>query len=399
MRRLLLVVAVLLALAGAAQATARDSAARKPVLVATATGLTYHVFRADPISLRPIVGGRSWASAGFTAASRSPDGKWLVTVRADGGRRFVRLATMRAYGLGVPSTSWAGLQPVAWLSNRLLVAAAGGSGSIVGIDVATRTIVWQRSFDGDGIVAEARIRDRLVVLVGSFIKSTPARVWVVRAKGPDRSVLLDRLLVAGQTATEETHVPGLAVDPVTNTAYVVDDEGLVAEINLDAMTVAYHGAPRAFAKIPGDHYRQAISLGNGMLAVTGWDLSTSEVNGVKQVTLAPTGLYLVNAETGAARLLQRDTAAVKLVGRSLLAFVPFGTLFRKEAGAGLTLYGLDGTLRAHFFGSLLVGDVKALNGLAYVSLADRTGHIGVLDLAAARVLRTVSRPTLQVLAG
>jgi hypothetical protein len=46
-----------------------------------------------------------------------------------------------------------------------------------------------------------------------------------------------------------------------------------------------------------------------------------------------------------------------------------------------------------------VSDVKAQSGLAYVSLPDRTGHIAVLDPAAARVLRTINRPTLQVLAG
>src|SRR3954447_13609386 len=97
MRRLLLSVAVLLALSGAAQATARETVARKPVLAATASGLTFHVFQADPVTLRPV--GRSWASAGWTDASRSPDGKWLVVVGNDRSTiRFVRLATMRSAG-------------------------------------------------------------------------------------------------------------------------------------------------------------------------------------------------------------------------------------------------------------------------------------------------------------
>src|SRR3954463_4146008 len=119
MRRLLLAVALLLALAGAAQATARDSAARTPVLAATASGLTYHVFYADPVSLRAVAGRRSWSSVGFSAASRSPDGAWLAVVTNNGATlRFVRLATMRTSGsleLG------RGAQPIAWLSKRLLV--------------------------------------------------------------------------------------------------------------------------------------------------------------------------------------------------------------------------------------------------------------------------------------
>jgi hypothetical protein len=43
--------------------------------------------------------------------------------------------------------------------------------------------------------------------------------------------------------------------------------------------------------------------------------------------------------------------------------------------------------------------VQAAGGLAYVSLRDRSGHIVVIDPAAGRVLRSVTRPSLQVLAG
>ena len=139
MKRLLFSVAMLLALAGAAQATARDTTARAPVLAATASGLTYHVFYADPISLQPVAHGRSWTTAGFMASSRSPDGTWLAVVRNDGAAlRFVRLATMRFEG-SAQFGRFGDVHPIAWLSKRLLVVSTGFPGSesaVVGIDAA-----------------------------------------------------------------------------------------------------------------------------------------------------------------------------------------------------------------------------------------------------------------------
>jgi hypothetical protein len=137
-----------------------------------------------------------------------------------------------------------------------------------------------------------------------------------------------------------------------------------------------------------------------MLAVTGTDLGTSEVNGVLLGSTTPAGLYLLNAATGAARLLQSNAAAVKVVGRSLLAYgVGYVGSPQQKTGAGVTVYGLDGTLRAHVLGTTPVSDVRAQGGLAYIALPDRSGHIAVLDPAAGRVLRTISRPSLEVLAG
>ncbi len=408
MRRLLISVAVLVALTGAAQATARDTAGRKPVLAATASGLTYHVFRADPISLRPVAGGRSWSSAGFTDVSRSPDGTWLAAVGTDGSTlRFIRLSTMRSAGsVQLGYGRFVDLHPLAWLSKRLLVARFYGSlgQEVAGIDAVTRRVLWRRSLESStSIVAAAHTADRVVLVVGRMVRSGPAQLLVIRANGAVRSIGLDRIVVASTEApAEELRTPGLAVDPAANRAYVVDADASFAQVDLDAMTVAYRGS-RTPAKVPADRARQAVWLGNGMLAVTGLDSSVATVDdGMGQFSSTPAGLYLVNAATGAARLLQRDAAAVKLVGRSLVAFgvgYGSGSGADKATGSGVTVYGIDGTPRAHFFGTTPVRDVRAQGGLAYVSLPNRTGHIAVLDPAAARVLRTISRPALQVLAG
>ncbi len=406
MRRWLVSLAVLLALAGAAQAAVRATTARKPVLAATASGLTYHVFHADPISLRPVAGGRSLATDGFMAASQSPDGTWLAVVRNDGAAvRFVRLATMRLEGK-VQFGRLADVHPIAWLSERLLVASTGFPGStsaVVGIDARLRKVVWRRPLHGVGVLAEGRARDNVVLVLGASKGSAPASLLLVSAGGRARSVALERVVAgASDGRSAGTLVsPGLAIDASTNRAYVVDADALVAQVDLGAMTVAYHGGGRTFAKVMAGRARQAIWLGNGMLAVTGSDASVSTVeDGMGQFASTPAGLYLVNAATGAARLVQRDAAAATVVGSSLLAFgVGYGSGADKETGSGVTVYGIDGTLRAHFFGTTPVRDVRVQGGLAYVSLPDRTGHIAVVDPASGRVLRTVNRPTLQVLAG
>jgi hypothetical protein len=404
MRRLLAALAMLLALVGAAQATARDAAARKPVFAATASGLTYHVFRADAVTLRPVAGGRSWASDGFMSVSRSPDGQWLAAVsNNERTLRFVRLATMRSEG-SVTLGRYAGLHPVGWLSKRLLVAwtGYGAAGSVVGIDAASHDVVWKRLLeDQTAVLAGARSGDRAVLLLGRNVGSGPAQLLVVGANGAVRSIGLDRMLVAGSgNGAEALRAPGLAIDAAANRAYIVDADALVAQVDLGAMTVAYSGGSRTLAKVMPGRERQAIWLGNGMLAVTGSDSSMSEVNGVVQFATTPAGLYLLNVATGAAQVLQRDAGAVKLVGRSLIAFgAGYGSGSNKETGSGVTVYGLDGTVRAHFFGTTPVRDVRAQGGVAYVHLPDRTGHIAVIDPAAGRVLRTIRRPTLQVLAG
>jgi hypothetical protein len=406
MGRLLVSLALLLALTGATQATARDAAARKPVFATTASGLTYHVFRADPITLRPVAGGRSWASEGFMSVSRSPDGRWLAaSSNNEGTLRFVRVATMRSEGSVTLGRRYMGLHPVAWLSRGLLVAWTGyygAAGSIIGIDAASHHVVWRRSLeDKTTVIAGERAGDRLVLLLGRNASSAPARLLVVGANGAVRSIELDRMLVAASgNGADALRAPGLAVDASANRAYVVDADALVAQVDLGAMTVAYSGGSRTLAKVMPGRERQAIWLGAGMLAVTGSDSSTAEVSGVVQFTTTPAGLYLVNVQTGTARLLQRDAAAAKLVGGALVAYgVGYGSGSNKEIGSGVTIYGLDGTLRAHFFGATPVNDVRSQGGLAYVHLPDRTGHIAVIDAASGRVLRTISRPTLQVLAG
>ena len=216
-----------------------------------------------------------------------------------------------------------------------------------------RKVVWRRPLVGVGVLAEAHVRDHVVLVLGPSKGSGPASLFLVGADGRSHSIALQRVLTGVGSSADTLHSPGLAVDASTNRAYVVDSDALVAQVDLGAMTVSYRAGSRTLAKVQPGRERQAVWLGNGMLAVTGADSVVTTVDdGMGQFSTKPAGLYLVNAATGAARLLQRDAAAAKVVGRSLLAFgVGYGSGAEKETGAGVTVYGIDGTLRAHFFGT------------------------------------------------
>jgi hypothetical protein len=145
--------------------------------------------------------------------------------------------------------------------------------------------------------------------------------------------------------------------------------------------------------------RHAVWVGNGTLAVTGSDTSTTEIAGGQlRITTTPLGLYLVDVATGSTQLVKRDVASVRLVGRSLIAFgVAEDSTARNATGFGLSVLGLDGTERLHLFGSTPIVEVQSQGGLVYASLRDRSGHVVVVDPDAGRVLANVTRPGVGLL--
>jgi hypothetical protein len=410
MVRLVSSIAVVLTLAGVAQASApragehSAAAQRKPILATTTMGLTPRLFLADPVSLRARAGRSLAVEFTWTDFSRSPDGSLLVLSQQSRGYsaelRFIRVGAMRFTGTMRFSAQY--VRALGWFSSRRLLAVVDSS--LLGIDVTTRKVVWQRPLAGT-VLAAARRSNRLVLLVAPDAMGS-ATVLAVDANGSVKSVAVDRVLAGfGHESSSPGSIgtmrePGLAVDPVGNRAYVVGAGEPIAQVDLSAMNVAYQGGSRTFAKVIPGPQRQAIWLGNGMLAVTGTDRSMStDAIGQLHETIKPSGLYIVDTRTGSARLLQADAAAASVVGRSLLAYgTGFDSASAGPTGSGVTVYSLDGTPRLHLFGRTPVSDVKTQSGLAYVTLPDRSGHIVVLDVDAGRVLATVTKPTLTLFA-
>src|SRR5262249_10773134 len=148
-------------------------------------------------------------------------------------------------------------------------------------------------------------------------------------------------------------------------AYVTPAGDLVADIDLATLAVRYHETrekqsllarfhhwldPPAAAKGADGPTREALWLRHGMLARTGYDLSTSNTDGTLVDASSAAGLRLVDARTWRYRKLDSAVAGVRLAGGMLVAT---GSSYRWDgkkstvSGPGVIGYGLDGCERYH----------------------------------------------------
>ena len=403
MRRLLISVAVVLALAGAAQAA--QDASRAPLVATIGRGLDWHVVRLDPLSLKTLPGWSQTVGLQYDENVLSPDRSWLAVGRNGPDLRLVQVGATRAnHWVSFPRAS---VHPLAWISTRVLVVevdsvvAGRFTRTLVGVDAGTRNVLWRRALGETEILGTGRVRDRLILLVGPAAGAGTPSILAVSASGALRSAEVERVpagLYKDASGASLARKPGLAVDAAANRAYVVGAGAPLAQIDLSRMTVAYRGGDRTLAKLMPGPERRAVWLGNGKLAVTGYDSSSSSLpGGLLRYTKTPIGLSIVDVESGATRLVKRDVGSVLLVGRSLVTFgTASDSTVRNETGYGLSVLGLDGAERLHLFGSTPVSEVQAQGGLAYVSLTDRSGHFVVVDADAGRVVANVTRPAVRL---
>src|SRR5205085_1085939 len=97
----------------------------------------------------------------------------------------------------------------------------------------------------------------------------------------------------------------------------------------------------------------AIWLGNGLVGVFGTDAhGTIDAAGTPQLTETPSGLQLVNTRDWSVRTLDSGAGAAAVAQDALLTT---GMVWRSATqtltGTGLTIFGADGAVRAHLFGS------------------------------------------------
>jgi hypothetical protein len=240
-----------------------------------------------------------------------------------------------------------------------------------------------------------------VLLLATDNRIGRARLAVVDADGPVRSVELARTRASAFFTGGRQRRPGLAVDPEGRRAYVVGAGEPVAEVDLRTLRVSYHelGAhrsalgrvrdwlePEAAAKgaLDGPD-RHALWLGNGLLAVTGQDgravrTRRGEVTGM---STTPAGLDVVDVRAWRAVHLGRRTTDAALVEGRLLGF---GVTFRRgrTAGAGLDVYARGTSRPRHLFGTSPIWWTQGLGRTAVVGVGDSPT---LVDLASASVVR------------
>ena len=343
------------------------------------------------VSTRRVLVGKS---AGAWALS--PDGtRVAVGVEEALGVRVLDAMKMRR--LRSVATRNGEIQALAWLTPTRIVGAEV-TGIFV-VDPVAGRLVSARPTEG-ALVSVARTRNVLVLLLTPDDGIGPARLATLAADGTYRAVELSRV-TAGFRYPEvdggpgEHRVPGLAIDPGRDRAFVVGAGEPVAEIDLGALAVSYHEParpislvgrlrnglePRAEAKGPLlGAVRRAVWLGDGLIAVTGEDGRP----GRDGVVTHAAGLSIVDTRTWKIEAVQRAATAATMAGGTLLASAAG---YPELEGIGLRGYDLEGHQRFHVFGSRAVSVLGQLDGRVFV---DDGGATYTVDARTGRVARIV----------
>jgi hypothetical protein len=327
--------------------------------------------------------------------------------------RFVALRSLRL----VPRTirlEGAALA-LSWRSPHRIVALmqdccpAASSVSVAVIDPGARRIMSRTRLAGDA-AAWTRTRNELVVLVTPVNAIGPAQLMIIDAVGGIRTVGLARV-AAGRTWPEDhsapmlgtQQIPAVAVDSATRRAYVIQPDGLAAEVSLESLEVSYHElAPASLAARlsawlqPGAQAKglngtawQGLSLGDGFVAVTGTVQRATVSGNSEQMSSFPAGLAIVDVRNWTVRTLDHGADSVAVSDGLLLATGRSSTSTQQgSSGMGLAAYGADTKLRFRLFAGGSAWVQQVWKGRGYV-LVD--GKTNVIELATGRVLEQRER--------
>lgn len=423
MRRALLL-ALLVVIPVSAPATVRagaDAVAKNEPALAVLAERGFTLARVEPSSLTRLSGLTVPLGRSAFAWSFSPN-RSAVAIGGQDGLSFVDTRAMRLLGrMSLPrryqvasnggTVTFFGVQPLAWLAPRRVLVLAPPNQLLVVDPVARR--VRSRTPLGGWVGRWAATRSRLVLLVHTPERIAPARLVVADSGGVLRSVPLDRIVAGSRLEDAATYrsravMPGLAVDPGGERAYVVGAAGTVAEVALGNLTLAYREPaqprsllrrlrtwlePEARAKLSSGSRREALWLGNGVLAVTGTDDEIAvAANGVRAQVSSPAGLQLLDTRSWSVRTLdERVSSVVYSAGLLLGSGVTYGA---KSGGIGVVVYELDGTRRFERFEGELVAWAGATGGYGYVSTrAGEQRGIRIVDLTDASV---VTKPAVEM---
>lgn len=223
-----------------------------------------------------------------------------------------------------------------------------------------------------------------------------ARLAVVDDQGTVRSAALPSVEAGIRVPSDEREAgeeltPGLAVDPAGRRAIVISTRGLVAEVDLETLQVAYHTptarAPAAVRKLFSASQRTAVWVDDSHLAVSGLDYEPYvDPQGTQQVRAVPAGLTLFDTQGWSTHLVDRRVSGFTLAARTLLSYgtrSDSGT--RRSSGIGLVGYAVDGTRRFALLGNEAVGDAQAIGPYVYIS-SHNARHYRVVDPRAGRVV-------------
>jgi hypothetical protein len=395
-----------------ATTTATARAGGPLVGVISSDNLATELARLDPRTLRPLPGARLTLTGSWPMLAVAPDRSTAVLGSEAGDLTVIELAHLRQLGAVQTDLPGAAILGWAWVGrSRLLLIDTSHQAAteVLAVDLSSRRLVRRQHLNGV-VQGYARLPHGLALLVTPANAIGRARLVVSDANAGMRTVALAQINAGfkqfddtdGSGPQMEQAIPGITADPTGRRVYVVPGNGPVAEVDVASLQVTYHRlgqstspwqrlarwwAPPAEAKIISGPSRNALWLGDGQLAVTGYDGS-----GEGHHREIPSGLQLIDTRTWTVRQVDRHASSAMLAAGRLLAF---GTAFGTgpdgaNQGYGLTLYGPGDRQPVHRFGTKEVGWIQVNGDLAYVQLMDANlsdveGY-AVVDLRSGRVL-------------
>jgi hypothetical protein len=383
-----------------------------PLVGVVSTDMPVELARLDPKTLRPLPGGRLTLEGTWPMMAVAPDRSVAVLGSEAGDLTVVDLVHLRRLGDVHTDTPGEAVFGWSWVgpSRLLLIGSSHAAATeVLSVDVNARRVVRQQRFDGVA-QAYARLPHGLALLATSANAIGRARLVVSDANAGLRTLTLTEISAGfkqfddtdGSGPRMQQAVPGIAADPAGRRVYVVPGDGPLAEVDLASLQVTYHRlgrsasplqrlarwwTPPAEAKIISGPSRNALWLGDGQLAVTGYDGSAKGHH-----LEIPSGLELVDTADWTVRQVDRHSSSAMLAAGRLLAFgTAFGTgRGGANQGYGLTLYGPGDRQPVHRFGAKQVSWIQVNGDLAYVQLMDanlsNVEGYAVVDLRLGRVL-------------
>jgi hypothetical protein len=393
--------------------TAATARAGGPLVgVVSSDNLATELARLDPTTLRPLPGDRLKLTGSWPMMAVAPDRSTAVLGSEAGDLTVIDLVHLRRLDAVKTDLPGAAIFGWGWVGrSRLLLIGTSHEAAteVLAVDVGARRVVRRQRFGGV-VQGYARLPHGLALLVTPANAIGRARLVVSDANASLRMVTLAEISAGfkqvddtdGSGPRMEQAVPGITADPTGRRVYVVPGNGPLAEVDLASLVVTYHRlgwsaspwqrlarwwAPPAEAKIISGPSRNALWLGDGQLAVTGYDGSAKGHH--REI---PSGLQLIDTADWTVRQVDRHSSSALLAAGRLLAF---GTAFGTgpdgaNQGYGLTLYGPGDRQPVHWFGAKQVSWVQVNGDLTYVQLMDANlsdveGY-AVMDLRSGRVL-------------
>lgn len=304
-----------------------------------------------------------------------------------------RVGFVRLGGIG-----W--LTALSWQRGTLFAVVMGDDRTdALVVDPIGRQVLQRHRLDRTLLAAEPE-PGGMVLLTARPGRIGPVEVSVFGGKGLE-SVPVSGITGGGESSGSGSSVsfrqvvPGLTVDEDEGRALVISAANKVASVDLGDLAVEYHEAsesvsllsrfrnwlePAAQAKIVEGPLRQAITLGNGLIAVTGVDYSGA--------TSEPAGLALLDTHDWSVRKLDDTTSYANRVGTTLVGY---------GGHSGLVGYDLQGRKLFHLFARREMDGIETAGGLvyAYVGAERRV----IVDAASGRILGRTKPGFVSVVSG